>query len=709
MPMKLITDFLRKHATLFCFPLIVIAAFCFRNSIAERDLAKLERCTQAPFAPHLVESAVMHSFINRVADGQDISGVDPALPATKKYKASENMSFSLEYCGGFLLKIFRRFHGVPTEGIYERSAEETRFIRYCFCWYIALVPAFIFLLLRIMKVPLPLALAGAAIEIFSAAALGRYTGQDLIKGAFAMPLISASLACCAGALYRKYHERPVWLLLAALTAAGAVASWDASQIIFGLWAVLAALRVVSGGVPDPRQGRMFLALYISAGLVSLLVPYHQAHGALFSPVMQFALPAAFVLNTLPRTARISIRIGIFALLLLWSAAAVRLSPFGGNYNHFSELLTAKIKFCNVLPEDPSLLTFDQRYLWTPELHSATWKTLCMLFPVIMPLFALTLTALVIRLIILKKRNCRTLTERVFFREAGCWIFLTIAAFILCIFMLRFRDITVLFAAIALPLMFNIFMRKASVFRRIALCTLLLIAAAGEWRNSRHLRRGYPQGLEHTAEMIKFLRQHDLSGKTFLCDMYNSTLLKGYTNASILIQAKYELPEVRELTRDFILKFFNSPLAEFAQFCETNKVDYLLLHVPTVTTPMQTPYSLRYMANCDKLKKDSAALMLGIGKGRSGNFCEIPLPETIHHINGYRLYRFIPQSQRKKAEVLSEKAQENFYLGKRKQAAKLIKQAYALSPDKGDIFEIYVQICRSIPPAPCLPGKAEKSR
>ena len=95
--MKKIIDLVRKYC-IYLLPLLIIAVgFTFRYSIAKRDIIKLEHATGAKFAPYLVESAIMYGYINKVADGENISGADPALPAMKDIKASEQMSLFLEY------------------------------------------------------------------------------------------------------------------------------------------------------------------------------------------------------------------------------------------------------------------------------------------------------------------------------------------------------------------------------------------------------------------------------------------------------------------------------------------------------------------------------------------------------------------------------------------------------------------------------------
>lgn len=707
--MKKIFDLLRSRATICGFTALVLIAFAFRNSIAERDLRKLENTAQCRFAPFLLESAVMYSYINKVADGQSIAGVDPSLPAVKHLPAAEQMSLSLEYAGGYLLQLRRIFCGVPDSGEYEKSYEESRFIRYMLSWYLALVPAFIFLLLRLLKVPPLLALLGASVNIFSAAALGRYTGQDLIKGAFALPLLAAFLACYAGSMCCKYRGRRLSQIAGAVFAAAAAASWDAAQFTIGLLALTEILRAFISNTVSRKRRDFWLLVHISLTLVALLVPYHRAHGFIFSPTMLGVLPAAWLLNMLPEQRRRIWQISTVILLTVISFTAVEFSPFAGNYEHFGALLQAKLRFANQLPADPGLMTFDQRYLWTPELHSATYPITRLIFPAALPLLALVLAVLTIQLYLRKKKlkhlPLRVRNDRTYLAQ---FVLLTVISFVLYIFMMRFRDLTMLFGAIALPLALNMLITKRPPAAwRIALTVILLLAVLIEWRASRHIQRGYPETVAQSAELIKFLRQHRLANKTILADMQTSTFVKGYTDGSILIQAKYELPEIRRLTQEFVLKLFNAPQKEFVKFCTANHVDYFLLHVPILTTPVTEPYSYRYMAARKSLLPGTMAHSLLYRPGRLKNFYEITLPPAISSTYGYRLYKFIPPQRREYAESLAEKALQKYYSGQRKTARKLIRKAYITAPGTGMIYEYYVQICKKLPPRIKLPAGQKK--
>ena len=703
--LKKIIDFLGSKQTLIVFLLIFVLGGLFRNHIAQRDLQGLEKAAQAKFAPFLVESAVMYSYMNKFADGEDIAAVDPALPAVSHRPAAEQMSLSLEYAGGWLLRLRRMICAPGAEGEYERSYDESRFIRLMLTWYLALVPALIFLMLRFFKVSTIVAAASALGYSCSVAALGRYTGQDLIKGAFALPLLAGFLCAYAAALRGRYRTPEVACAVGALCAAGAVVSWDAAQFTIGLLALMEIGYALFSGRISSKRRDFFLLTHIALALVAVLVPYHRAHGFIFSPTMLLVLPGAWLVNLMPVKRRRLKQIAVLAILATASWILAAVSPFSGNYEHFGALMRAKLRFLNQLPANPSLLTFDQRYLWTPEMHSATWKITTVIFPGMLPLLAVILVAAIVKYVLCRKKSHFTLTRQVQNYEFIRFALLTVIAFVLYIFLMRFRDLTMLFAAIALPLGVTFVMTKGRKAWNLLLVLLIIAAAAMEFGTALQVRRKYPQSITHSAALLKELRKYTFKNQTILSDMQSSTFLKGYTDASILVQAKYELPEIRQLTQDFVLKIFRAPQKEFVQFCARNNVNYLLIHMPVITTPVNIPYSYRYMAACKDLIPGTTAFAIAGGGNLRSNFYEVDLPESISKVYGYRLFYFTPPENVAKARQLTERALELYYLGKRNAAQKMIRRAYVMAPGQGKIYEAFTIICRRPPPALKPPRKA----
>ena len=141
------------------------------------------------------------------------------------------------------------------------------------------------------------------------------------------------------------------------------------------------------------------------------------------------------------------------------------------------------------------------------------------------------------------------------------------------------------------------------------------------------------------------------------------------------------------------------------FARGHQVDYVLVHLPTVTTPLQEPYSYRYMANRPKLLRSAAAGILAAG-APAKNFCEITLPGNITNINGYRLYKFVSNEDLRKAAGLTDQALEAYYLGNRKLARQLIRRAVKLAPGLNDSYKAYILICRKLPKSAELPKPAK---
>ena len=705
---KVCVQLVRRRA-LCGFLLVLLTAFWFRNAIAERDMAALRRAVGADFVPFTVESAMMYGYLRNFADGRAIAGVDPALPDMAHRRAAEQMSLNLEYVGGFLLRVKRFFAGRGERGAYEDAPEESRLVRYWFTAHIALAPALLFLLLLTLHLPWPLALGGALLEVVSAAALGRYTGEDLLRGAFALPFLTAFLLCL---VQTERSRRPVWRIALSASVFFAAAAWDASQILIGAVALLEILRRLAGGAPSAKRRDLWLLAHLALVLAALFLPYQRAHGAFFSPVLLWVLPGAWLLNW-SDPAHTRFRKTLAILLLLGAAAwgILQIAPFRDNYGHFGELLAAKIRFANQLPRDPARLTFDQRYLWTPELHSADWRLVRMLFPWALPLWAVLTAGVGAGRLIERVRHKHTMHFRRRFRfDARRFGVLTAGFFPAFCLMARFRDMTALFLALALPLTLALWMDGAAhrgAFRRWRYwlgAALLFAAVALEWRNSVHLRRGRPDGIAATAELIRVLRQSDLTGVVMLGDMQLSPLLKCYAGASILIQPKYELPEVRSLTREYLETFFNGSLKEFSEFCDRHNVDYVVVHLPAVLTPADVPYSYRYVANAVRLRRDSAAALMLRQAGRLRDFRPVALGKEHELDRRYRVFRYVSPRDRNEAAHLAEQAQERFYAGKTRSAARLVRRAWRLDPGGRKLYELYVRLTGELPPDPALPRR-----
>ena len=144
--------YLHSFVFLFC----VLFAFCFRGYICDREIARVKSEIGANFAPFEVESAIMYSYINDVADGKGIPEYDPRLKLTCGYRVNEQMSLGVEYFLGWGLLLRRALikPKIPPDSTYENNPEETSWIITQLRLWACLVPGTGLFVADIYKLPL---------------------------------------------------------------------------------------------------------------------------------------------------------------------------------------------------------------------------------------------------------------------------------------------------------------------------------------------------------------------------------------------------------------------------------------------------------------------------------------------------------------------------------------------------------------------------
>ena len=235
----------------------------------------------------------------------------------------------------------------------------------------------------------------------AASSVVRSTGQELSHENFAFPLLIAHWALDVAA--RQSVRKRVSILLSAagaLALALALCTWDLVQYYVLLRLMVGAADGVRRrlGAGTRERGRVLWDVG-ALTLVGLVNPYHRAHGWLYSAPMLVAYGILLLLvldgflskvrvSARPQPADIGgrhllLRILVIMLPVAAGLAWQHLGPYASSYGHFGELLWAKLRFLNHKPADPALLTFDQRIMWVPALHSTTWALCRTLFPAIL--------------------------------------------------------------------------------------------------------------------------------------------------------------------------------------------------------------------------------------------------------------------------------------------------------------------------------------
>ncbi len=679
--------YLHSVAFVFC----VLFAFFFRGCICDREIAAVKAKAGADFAPFEVEGAIMYSYINKIADGRGIPEYDPRLKLTHGFRVNEQMSLGLEYFLGWGLRLRRVCvkKKIPANNDYETDPAETAWMITQLRLWACLVPGFIYLWLVFVNCPWYIALLGGILCAVAPASVARHTGQLLLKGTFALPFLAATLAFFALA-FKSKGIMPIILVM--VSAFCATVFWDASQLVLAVWAGFEIVRWMIYGSSERRR-QVFTAVYAALIIAAVTSPYNRAHYAVLSPALLILWPTLTGLHFTGYDSlkkRILAGCILFGGLTLLHTGIVYNSNFAKTYSHFSSLAKAKLLYLNIKPPDPGKLSFEQRFLWTPALHSATWKITNTLFPYAFWIFLLLafwgICFRKVRTYIIEKSNYSLVP-----------VAMTLTFFIFYIFFVRFHVFSALALNVAFSLLvYNWYQAAGKHWSRILVLLLALSVVTAEGMYTLTLRRNYKYSyFRESASMIKWFRKTGVTDRVFLADMEISPLLKAYCGAAILMQPKFELVEIRENMKEYINLMFHGSERDFADYCAEHEVDFVVFSRGKVA-PMHK-FSYRYMANAKKIETKSIAYLMDCHPRSMRFFYEIVPPDEFKVLsNCYRIFKVIRPDKRRTASYAADLALEYYHVGKLELAQKLAKTAFLTNPKSKKTYLAYYRVMGRIP-------------
>ena len=704
--MELFREMLSRHGRFFRLLLMVLlimgAAYFYRSLIAAREARLAKEYFKTDFMPYTIEDGIIYSYIRAVAAGEDVTH-DTRIAGVGSYTVDEQMSLNMERFLGNALKLRRMLSGVPAvdeaDSVYEDNPGETLFVQKVLRWWVALIPAGIFIIGVVSGVPRWLSFLAALLYVVSAGAMARYTGENLLKGNFAMPFLVWGLVL---QLSWQLHPRRWKLLVLAVLVYLAASSWDAAQLWFGIMGGAELLRLLLGGAGSRRRGWSFLVVLGGLGLASVLSPYCRAHHLLLSPAVLWILPCVIILNLRSAWGWRG-RWGLVAVLALCSYLAVHGSVYAADYSHFTDLLWAKLRYLNHKPEDPLLLNFEQRYLWTPALQSTTLSYAVKLFPLILPLsFAGLLWGGI--------KFCRRGGVRLGgYAVSGVMFIIYLALFIL---FYRFHEFLAVVAVILIALSSGVVLRGRGRTARIILALVLIavILFEGFWRWG--MVRRHAGNLHPTVELVRYLRTLPVDGTLFLANMDLGGVLKAYCDAGIIIQPKFELKEVRDLARDYTMLLFDPDEEKFASWCAENGIHYFIFSRGTSDwSPEQfrgyvsaSPhiYGARYMAGVRGAPHpESTVFKCEYAPDRLKYLVKLDIPEDYYELeSGFYIFRVVWPDEVMLSEFDNESALAALKDYDYDAAADLARSAYYHNPVYSN-YETYCKIFAMFPPRPSL--------
>ncbi len=523
----------------------------------------------------------------------------------------------------------------------------------------------------------------AAFYAVAISAVARSTGQELSHENHALPLLLWHLAAAAwtrnraGSLRAKLAGGWISAGLAGL----ALCAWDLVQIYLMLY--------MAWGVAEALLGRFskeqlwtravpLMAVLLAAGLRN---PYLASHGFLVSPTM--GLGWGMLLAGAPAAQRRQVGARLALAVLPVAICLVMAQVYLPAYGHFGSLLWAKLRFLNVRPEDPARLTFEQRILWVPALHSTSGAMLLQWFPALLGLTAVGACVLI--------RG--TVRNQWAFPDFPFLFFCLLASFAFFILFFRFHVWLAAFACGMLGLWAGqLAGGEVRWARRAAVAALAcgwLLEASQPWRGPLRLRRPAVEAPEarkwdgplfwgrpnvyaaETKELMDHLRKY-VAPEPVLANFGISASIAAYGGCPVVLHPKFESPAIRRQVRAYGETLFTGDEAEFRDWMEAQGAT-VYVHSLGEFSEIQPGYQMRYMVNALEPATNAAARRFEQRPEELEHF----VPEFANR--KYRVFRLkrSPGAARL-AETLAEQAQAAFERGAL--AAAEAQAAHALRMD-----------------------------
>ena len=402
----------------------------------------------------------------------------------------------------------------------------------------------------------------AALYAFSMASVLRSTGQEISRENFAFPWLIASFACAAA----NMKLRDGWWAAAVSAAclAFALIGWDMIQYVVGLITLAMSLHVIRASL-DRRVLILFIAITAAVLVVGSFHPYYRFHGLAWSPLMVWmvSVSAAGILALRkpgPKFQRAAMMVVPVALVFLLGLTGA----YGASYNHFAELLWAKIRFLNAKPADPGMLTFYQRIMWVPALHSATWELTRWMFPV--AFFVVSLITVVAWFDSRKQPD----------PLVRCWILFFVVSVIAFVLFVRFHVFVGLAVAIGIGWAAGRMARMGWTWQVVALALFGLVTIV----EARHVwtereRMGRPNlYYEEMHELAEYLREK-VAPQPVLANMGISAYIAAYAKCPIAIHPKFEDPTIRQRMQRYGEIMFGGDERTLRDWMDGLQVEYLV--------------------------------------------------------------------------------------------------------------------------------------
>jgi hypothetical protein len=611
-----------------------------------------------PPLPFTLESAIQYRAIRTLFAGEALPRHDPELGWPEGVHTFAYDTIGSEYVFAALARLFPRTLTL---------SERVRILNAL--WFCAGIPLLAWAVRR-RTGRWPGGFAAGALYAVGLGGLIRSTGHEISHENFALPLWIAHLALLVPPPEGDASPRRALLrrMASAALLALAMMSWDMIQLCAGAW--LLARSVAFLRAPRPAADPWWRdTLFPISGLLiaGLIHPYLRSHGFLLSPVMAVAAGLAAGAAWM-RTAKAGRRGDAWAArgLFVLATAAVASAAWGyfDHYGHFAELLAAKIAHLNVKPEDPALLTFAQRILWTPALDSADFFLARTFFPYLGPLAALSAVVL----------GAAAGRGDAAARRALPWIAATVFAWLGFWLFVRFCVFTALcssvLAGLALNWALGLRVRAAGRFAAVLVGAAALLESGSVMRGKAYWgprMMFYPQ----LQELGEFLREA-VAPAPVLAGFHTSGFILAYGRCPVLLHPKFETPAIRGRVEEYARTLFLGDERTFRDWAAAHGARYFVYALGEFSAAERVN-QLRYMADAIEPPEYAAARMFEYTPERLTLFAPVFSNEK------YRVFRIVRGEDEREAARRAAAAAQALAEGRAADAERLAVQALRLHP------------------------------
>lgn len=453
----------------------------------------------------------------------------------------------------------------------------------------------------------------AVIYGFAPASLARSAAGGFIREDFALPLIFLAFACF---LYCLRQDRTLVAALGSCLLVIALAAWHVTQLYLSLFAAALTVAYFLGreqGLPV-RSMLVFVAFMLAA---AFLLPVLRAKYFVVSPALMliYALSALTWFGRRRTNSRKPGLISAGLVILAFLTAALVIQGHLGTYSHVYALLFYKLKFWGVLPQDPGLLPFEAKAMWTSAFVSPQ--------PIELPVM---LSAS----LVFGPIGAAVIFFKMLKKEAGAYelaiAFLAAATFFLFLMIHRMSVFAIFFLALSIGALSH---APKSRFRYALYGSLGAALAIQLLLLPRFGLLMFRPNQNDVKNLLSFINTQVAEKDTAVLTTFElGPAVAAYTGHPVTLHSKFESKLLRDKVHLVYTAFYQSE-TQFYELCRRLKVALFIYQVNMVLE--SGPGSIRYLADAIPLKTDSAAFLFHFLPDRLRHF------SLVYQNSTYRVY------------------------------------------------------------------------